>query len=64
LAIITASLAFGGIVWYRRKVKKMSWGEVFLLKKPDDDGSNIVMDEDKEEESERGEGSNGKRSLL
>jgi hypothetical protein len=53
----------GGTLWYRRKYLKLTWKEVFFINKGDDDGSNIQVDLDKDDDDFK-DGSERNKKLL
>ncbi len=51
LSLLVASAAIGTFIWYRKVHKQMEWRQVFFMsEKPIDDGSDVIVDMDPEDE--------------
>lgn len=51
LSLLVASAAIGAFIWYRKVHKQMEWRQVFFMSdKVIDDGSDVIVDMDPEDE--------------
>jgi len=50
-----AGCGAGGFLWYRRRILKLPWKQVFFIPKgeEDSDGSNIQVDYDEDQETKK-----------